>query len=85
MKEVRLTLPRAIALANLKRAERGQKAITMNSLAAEIGVAATNITRLARTDEKGASALSLDLASKIVTVLDCGIEDLLEVGVENDS
>ena len=26
-----------------------------------------------------ASALSLDLASKIVTVLDCGIEDLLEV------
>jgi hypothetical protein len=34
---------------------------------------------LARTDEKAASALSLDLAGKIVTVLDCGIEDLLEV------
>jgi len=31
-------------------------------------------------DDSGvASALSLDLASKIVTVLDCGIEDLLEV------
>jgi len=30
-------------------------------------------------DPKAASALSLDLASKIVTVLDCGIEDLLEV------
>ena len=42
-------------------------------------MAATTITRLARTDEKAASALSLDLASKIVTVLDCGIEDLLEV------
>jgi hypothetical protein len=28
---------------------------------------------------KGATALSMDLASKIVTVLDCGIEDLLEV------
>ena len=28
---------------------------------------------------EAASALSLDLASKIVTVLDCGIEDLLEV------
>jgi hypothetical protein len=27
----------------------------------------------------GASALSLELAGKIVTVLDCGIEDLLEV------
>jgi len=30
-------------------------------------------------DPKGASALSLDLASRVVTVLDCGIEDLLEV------
>ena len=79
MKEVRLTLPRAIALANLKRAERGQKAITMNSLAVQAGVATTTISRLARTDEKAATALSLDLASKIVRVLDCGVEDLLEV------
>jgi DNA-binding Xre family transcriptional regulator len=51
----------------------------MNSLAVQAGVAATTITRLARTDSKAASALSLDLASKIVTTLDCGIEDLLEV------
>jgi DNA-binding Xre family transcriptional regulator len=79
MKEDLLTLPRAIALANLKRAERGQKAITMNSLAAEIGVAATPITRLARTDGKAASSLPLDLAGKILTVLVVGIEDLLEV------
>ena len=42
-------------------------------------VAATTITRLARNDQKAASALSLDLASKIVTVLDCEISDLLEV------
>jgi hypothetical protein len=44
-------------------------------------VSATTITRLARDpgDTKAASALSLDLASRIVTVLDCGIEDLLEV------
>jgi hypothetical protein len=34
---------------------------------------------VARTDEKGASSLPLDLAGKVVTVLDCGIEDLLEV------
>ena len=78
MKEVRLTLPRAIALANLKRAERGQKAITMNSLAAEIGVAATTITRLARTDDKAASSLPLDLAGKILTVPEVSIGDLLE-------
>ena len=79
MKEVRLTLPKALALANLKRAERGQKAITMNALASEIGVAATTITRLARKDEKSASSLPLDLAWKILTVLDVGIVDLLEV------
>ena len=78
-KLVRLTLAKALAKANLHRAEAGEKAITMNSLAVQAGVAATTITRLARTDDKAATALSLDLASKIVTVLDCGIEDLLEV------
>jgi hypothetical protein len=78
-KQVRLTLAKAIAKANLRRAEAGEKPITMNSLAVQAEVAATTITRLARTDDKAAAALSLDLASKIVTVLDCGIEDLLEV------
>ncbi len=82
-KQVRLTLAKAIAKANLRRAEAGEKPITMNSLAVQAGVAATTITRLARTDEKAASALSLDLASKVVTVLDCGIEDLLEVNEVN--
>ena len=42
-------------------------------------MAATTVARLARNDEKAASALSLDLAGKVVTVLDCGIEDLLDV------
>jgi hypothetical protein len=51
------------------------------SVGVQAGVATTTITRLARSaeDPKAAAALSLDLASKIVTVLDCGIEDLLEV------
>ncbi len=78
-KQVRLTLAKAIAKANLRRVEVGERPITMNALAVAAGVAATTITRLARNDQKAASALSLDLASKIVTVLDCGIEDLLEV------
>jgi DNA-binding Xre family transcriptional regulator len=80
-KQVRLTLAKAIARANLLRADAGIKPITMNALAVQAGVSATTITRLARDpgDSKSASALSLDLASKIVTVLDCGIEDLLEV------
>ena len=51
------------------------------SVGVQTGVAATTITRLARTDDKAASALSLDLASKSVTVLDCGIEDLPEVTI----
>jgi len=80
-KQVRLTLAKAIAKANLRRAEAGKKPITMNSLATQAGVAATTVARLARPvdDPKAAAALSLDLASKIVTLLDCGIEDLLEV------
>ena len=78
-KQVRLTLQKAIARANVRRAETGEKALTMNALAVAAGVAATTITRLSRTDDKAASALSLELAGKIVTVLDCGIEDLLEV------
>jgi len=70
---------RVFLYVNFRRAEAGEKPITMNSLAVAAGVSATTVTRLARTDGKAASALSLDLASKIVTVLDCGIEDLLEV------
>ncbi len=42
-KQVRLTLPKAIARANLRRAEAGEKPITMNGLAVAAGVAA--ITR----------------------------------------
>jgi len=64
-------------------ATRAEKPLTKNSLATQAGVAATTITRLARTNEQVASALSLDLSGKIVTVLDCGIADLLEV-VEAD-
>ena len=34
--------------------------------------------QLVRNDDKAASAFSLDLTGKIVSALDCGIEDLLE-------
>jgi DNA-binding Xre family transcriptional regulator len=51
----------------------------MRCVAAEIGVAATTITRLARTDDKAASSLPLDLAGKILSVLEVGIGDVLEV------
>jgi len=75
----RLTLAKAIAKANLRRVEAGEKPITMNSFALQAGVAPITVARLARTDDKAASTLSLDHASKIVMVLDCEIEDLPEV------
>ena len=84
-KQVGLTLSKAIAKADLRHAEVVERPITMNSLAVAAGVAAgvaaTTITRLGQSpdDPKAASALSLGLASKILTVLDCGIEDLLDV------
>ena len=80
-KTVRLTLAKAIAKSNLLRAEAGRRAITMNALAVAAGVAATTITRIGRNtdDPKAASSLPLDLAGKILTVLEVGIEDLLEV------
>lgn len=53
----------------------GEKPITKNGLAVAAGVAATTITRLARNDDKAASALSLDLAGKVVTVLDVGLRN----------
>ena len=84
-KKVRITPAKAIAKANLRRAETGKKPITMNSLAVQAGVAATTITRLARTDDKATSAFSLDFAGKIVTVLDCEIEDLVEVSEAAES
>ena len=80
----RLTLQKAIAKVKLHRAEAGEKPISMNSLAVQCGVSATTITRLTRPadDPKTASALSLDLAGKILTVLDCRIEDPLEAIVD---
>lgn len=47
-KQVRLTLAKAIAKANLRLDEAAEKPITMNSLAVAAGVATTTITRLAR-------------------------------------
>jgi hypothetical protein len=66
-------------MAFLGVAEVGDKTITMNSLLVQAGEAATTITRLTRTYQKASSALSLGLAFKNVAVLDCGIEDFLEV------
>ena len=85
IKQVCFTLAKAMAVANLHRTEAGEKPITMNSLAVQAGLAATTITRLARTDDKAASALSLGLAWRIATVLDCGTEDLVLMRVRTSS
>lgn len=61
---MRLTLAKAIAKANVRRAERGEKPMSMNYLAVSVGVAATTITRMSRDaeDTKAAQSLSLELA-----------------------
>ncbi len=51
----------------------------MNSLATQAGVAATTVARLARINDKAASTQLLDLAAKIVTVLEDGKKDPLDV------
>ena len=63
-KQVRLTLAKALAKANLRRAEAGEKAITMNGLAVAAGVAATTITRLARNDQKGGISTFFGIGGK---------------------
>ena len=55
-KQVRLTVAKAIAKANLRRAEAGEKPITINAIVTGIGVAATTITHLAWTDGKGGNS-----------------------------
>ena len=78
-KQVCLPFAKAIVKSSLRRAEAGEKPITMNSLADQAGLAVSAITRLARSDCKAASALFLDLVGMIVTGLESGIEDLLGV------
>ena len=81
-REVRLTVNKALAYRNLRAAQKGEKPITLHSLARLCGVAATTVHRLTRdpeTDAKAASALSLDLASRIVSVLECDIDEILEI------
>ena len=82
VRRVRLTVNRALAFYNLRSAQSGGKAMTLHELARLSGVAATTTHRLARdpdTDPKAASSLSLDLATRIVTILGCDIDELLEV------
>lgn len=86
IRRVRLTISRALAFYNLRSAQAGGKPMTLHELARQAKCAATTIHRLSRdpdTDPKAASSLSLDLATKIVTILGCDIDELLEV-VETD-
>lgn len=86
-KRVRFTVSKALAWWNFKAAERGDAQMSINELARRCEVAATTIHRFFREegDPKAASSLTLDLASKIVNVLDCGIDELMEViEVEED-
>ena len=55
--------------------------MSINELARRCEVAATTVHRYFREedDPKAASSLTLDLATKLVNVLDCGIDELMEI------
>lgn len=84
---VKLSVTRALAFYNLRAAQKNQKALSLHELARRCGVAATTVHRLSRdptTDPKAASSLSLDLASRLVSVLECDIDELLEIENTNE-
>jgi len=66
-KQLRLTQPKAIALANLHHAQAGEKLNTKAPMAKQACRTETTNTSLMRSDDKPVAKLSLDRTRKIVT------------------
>lgn len=84
LRRARFTVQQALAYHNLQRSFKGEAPWSINELARRTKVSPTTIHRLFRdpdTDPKAASALSLDLATRICSVLECDISDLITVEV----
>lgn len=82
LRRVKLTLNTALAYFNLQASFRDEPPMSINELARRCEVSPTTVHRLFRdpeTDPKAANALSLDLASRLVSVLGCGIDELLTI------
>ena len=79
LKRVRFTLATCLAYFNLQRSFRGLPPWSINEVARKTGTSATTVHRLMRdaSDPKAAQALSLDLATRLCSVLECEVSDLL--------
>ncbi len=79
LKKVKLTVQTALAYENLQRSFRGEGPMSINELARLCNVSPTTAHRTMRgeDDPKAAQALSLDLASRLCSVLNCEISDLM--------
>ena len=80
LRRVRFTLQTCLAYFNLQRSFKGLPPWSINEVARQMNVSPTTFHRLFRdpeTDPKAAAAMSLDLATRICSVLECEISDLM--------
>lgn len=79
LKKVKLTVQTALAYFNLQRSFKSLHPWSINEVARQCSVSPTTIHRLFREedDPKRAVALSLDLATRLCSVLECEISDLM--------
>ncbi|MAC71189.1 MAG: hypothetical protein CMP84_13420 [Gammaproteobacteria bacterium] len=79
LKKVKLTVNTCLAYFNLQRSFKGLPPWSINEVARKTGTSPTTIHRLFReeNDPKAAQALSLDLATRLCSVLECEVSDLM--------
>ena len=79
LRKVRLTVQTALAYFNLQRSFKSLPPWSINEVARQTGTSPTTIHRLFREEDdvKAAQALSLDLATRLCSVLECEISDLM--------
>lgn len=83
LKRVKFVVAQQLAFHNLQRSLKGKGPLSINAVARLSGVSPTTIHRCFRgeDDSKRAVALSLDLASRLCSVLECEVGDLLTTEV----
>ena len=83
LKKVKFVIAQQLAFHNLQRSFKGLPPWSINEVARLSGVSPTTVHRCFRSedDPKAAHALSLDLASRLCSVLDCEVQDLMTTEV----
>ena len=81
LRKAKFTVQQALAYHNLQRSFRGLGPLSINEVARLSNVSPTTVHRTMRSedDPKSANALSLDLATRLCSVLRCEINDLITV------